>query len=172
MPNRTIYVSEDDMPLFQLAQKLSGDNVSSAIVQALRRFVDVEQQRRHGYDQVVVRVGDAGSRTKKRFLGVRIARWRHQTSTGKRVEIFDVYRTAKGHLAVHKRVSPNWVFWSDPESWRDPANWSAGWDAEEAGSSSLEVFGSSDELKGHVPDELHAAVLHSFDEVPLEDLDI
>jgi hypothetical protein len=42
VPNKTIYVSDGDLPLYQRAQELAGDNLSAAIAAALRRYVDVE----------------------------------------------------------------------------------------------------------------------------------
>ena len=42
VPNKTIYVSDGDLPMFQRAQDLAGGNLSSAIASALRRYVDVE----------------------------------------------------------------------------------------------------------------------------------
>jgi hypothetical protein len=42
VPNKTIYVSEGDLPVFQRAQELEGGNLSAAIAGALRRYVDVE----------------------------------------------------------------------------------------------------------------------------------
>jgi hypothetical protein len=41
VPNKTIYVSDGDLQLFQRAQELAGGNLSAAISKALRRFVDV-----------------------------------------------------------------------------------------------------------------------------------
>ena len=43
MPNKTIYVSEDDLPLFERAQELSGANLSSAIIKALKRYIELEE---------------------------------------------------------------------------------------------------------------------------------
>ena len=43
MPNKTIYVSDGDLPVFQRAQELADGNLSQAISRALRRFVDVEE---------------------------------------------------------------------------------------------------------------------------------
>ena len=40
MPNRTIYVADVDLPIFEKAQKLAGDNLSAAIAQALHYFVE------------------------------------------------------------------------------------------------------------------------------------
>ena len=48
VPNKTIYVSDGDLPLYQRAQELAGDNLSAAIAAALRRYVDVEEGRREG----------------------------------------------------------------------------------------------------------------------------
>ncbi len=42
MPNRTIYVADSDLPVFEKAQQLAGDNLSATIAQALRRFVEAE----------------------------------------------------------------------------------------------------------------------------------
>ena len=43
MPNKTIYVSDADVPTFERAQELAGGNLSATIVQALRRFVEMEE---------------------------------------------------------------------------------------------------------------------------------
>ena len=45
MPNRTIYVADADVPIFEKAQKLAGDNLSAAIAHALRSFVEREEAR-------------------------------------------------------------------------------------------------------------------------------
>ena len=34
VPNKTIYVADTDLPLFQRAQELTGDNLSATIVRA------------------------------------------------------------------------------------------------------------------------------------------
>ena len=68
VPNKTIYVSEGDLKLYQRAQAIAGGNLSSAIAQALRRYVDIQEGLREGFDDVVVRVG-IGSGKKVRFTG-------------------------------------------------------------------------------------------------------
>ena len=57
MPNKTIYVSDDDLPLYQRAQELAGGSLSAALARALRRFVEMEEGRLEGYDEITVRVG-------------------------------------------------------------------------------------------------------------------
>ena len=48
VPNRTIYVSDDDQPLYQRAQELAGGNLSGAISTALKRYVEAEDAREIG----------------------------------------------------------------------------------------------------------------------------
>ena len=76
MPNKTIYVSDDDLPLFERAQQLADANLSSAIVQALRRFIEIEEARQRGFEEITVLVNGEGAHQRKRFLGYRLARWR------------------------------------------------------------------------------------------------
>ena len=71
MPNKTIYVSDDDLPLYKRAQELAG-NLSSAISIALRKYVELEEGRLEGYDEITVRVGPGAGR-KQRFSGVLLA---------------------------------------------------------------------------------------------------
>ena len=39
MPNKTIYVAEEDLAIFQKAQDVAGESISKVIVQALRQYV-------------------------------------------------------------------------------------------------------------------------------------
>src|SRR5260221_8430078 len=68
MPNKTIYVSDDDLPFYERAQDLAAGNLSAAISAAVRRYVQVEEGRQEGYDEIIVRVG-AGAGRKVRFSG-------------------------------------------------------------------------------------------------------
>ena len=43
MPNKTIYVSESDLPLYERAQELTGGNLSQAITRGLKRLVELEE---------------------------------------------------------------------------------------------------------------------------------
>lgn len=111
MPNKTIYVSDDDMPLYQRAQQLAGGNLSSAIAQALRRFVDAMEAREQGLQEITVWVGRGTAARRKRFQGRTLGRWVHQT--GKSDEVFTVYGTAKDRLALHVQRGgpPDWGGW-------------------------------------------------------------
>lgn len=124
MPNKTIYVSDDDLPLFERAQELSGSNLSSAIVRALRRYIELEEARQGGLDEITVIVNMEGAHRRKRFMGQRLVRWVQETPDGKGTVILNVYRTAGKRYALHTHTMPQWErSWGDPEIDGDPKNW-------------------------------------------------
>ncbi len=187
MPNKTIYVSDDDLPLFERAQELSGANLSSAIVRALRRFIEIEEAQRRGFDEITVTVNGEGAHRRKRFLGQRLVRWLQPTVNGKGTEILSVYRTAGKRYALHTRSIPKWPFsGGDPDYMADPKNWGVGngllqklmtwgYDYEsfkESGDYTLQVFDTLEELKSHVSNDLYTAVSQAMEGPEIEDLDI
>ncbi len=166
MPNKTIYVSDGDLPFYQRAQELSGGNLSAAITGALRRYIEMEEGRLAGYDEITVQAGPGVGR-KLRFSGVLLGEWGH--STGQRVEVFRVYRTRTGKFAVHTERSPG-------------STWSGGWRGylgvgEQSwgftqGDSTLEVVDSLDALGEKIPAELYDMVAAAAEQPAVEDLDI
>ena len=187
MPNKTIYVSDDDLPLFERAQELAGANLSSAIVRALRRFIEIEEARQHGFDEITVMVNAEGAHQRKRFLGYRLARWLQPAANGKGTEVLNVYRTAGQHFALHTRSLPDWPFsGGDPDYAGNPKNWGVGngllqklatwgydWETfKESGNYILQVFDTLDELKAHIPEDLYKMVSQALEWPEVEDLDI
>ena len=57
MPNKTIYVRDEDVSLFEEAEKLGGDSLSGIIAEALRRFVTVKRAEMFGMQEHVLHVG-------------------------------------------------------------------------------------------------------------------
>ncbi len=59
MPNKTIYVRDADVDLFDKAEALGGGNLSATIAEALRGFVAAEEAkengRRRGYAELLDR---------------------------------------------------------------------------------------------------------------------
>jgi len=188
MPNKTIYVSDDDLPLFERAQELSGANLSSAIVRALRRFIELEEARQKGFDEVTVIVNGQGAHRRKRFLGQRLVRWLQETPDGKGTEILNVYHTAGNRYALHTRSIPDWeLSWGDPDQTRHPKNWGvangilkklSSWGYEdwetfkEAGDYSLQVFDTLQEMRLHVSADLYGAASKAMEGPEIEDIDI
>src|SRR5690348_12532163 len=158
MPNKTIYVSDADLPVFQRAQGLSGGNLSAAISTALRRLVEVEEGRLAGVDEITVRVGVAPGKL-QRFQGVQLADWNRSTSYG--VEHYRVYRTRTGKLAVHVARPKGWVHTAGKDGqltgWRKHFVADQQW-GETPAVSTLDVFETFDELEAAVPAELAAMV--------------
>jgi EXLDI family protein len=174
VPNKTIYVSDDDAPLYRRAQELAGGNLSAAIAVALRRYVEMEEGQKEGYDEITVTVGTGAGR-KVRFAGVLLGEWAHTTS--RRVEKIRVYRSRTGKFVVHTERSPEWTT-------PDGDKWSTGWRAwignwspnQEwsftSGEATLKVADTIEAVRDLVPPELYEIVSAIAEQPPVEDLDI
>ena len=173
VPNKTIYVSEGDLKLYQRAQELAGGNLSAAISGALKRYVDVEEGRLEGFDEIIVRVGVGKKRRKVRFSGVLLGTW--ATSSSSHPDIYRVYRTRSGKFAVHVDRQEGWDSRTPdgkPAGWRaqlglQPATWGS-----RTGSSSIDVYETLDAVREHIPAELYELVADAAQDVVVEDLDI
>jgi EXLDI family protein len=168
VPNKTIYVADGDLSLYERAQELAGGNLSAAITKALRRFVDLEDGRREGFDQITVRVGPKAGR-KVRFSGVLLGTWGNNTST------VNVYRSRSGKFVIHTQRSPDWTSRDaegKPGGWR---SWIGLGDFSWVGStgdSTLDVVETVDELREKLPPELFDMVAAAAKQPVVEDLDI
>jgi EXLDI family protein len=171
VPNKTIYVSDGDLPLYQRAQELAGDNLSAAIAAALRSYVDVEEGRAEGYDEIIIRVGIPAR--KVRFVGVFLGEWLNTSHS--RVETFRVYRGRRGKYVLHTERSPNYSVVDaegKPAGWRGylgVGNISYG---NSPGESTLEVIDTLDELFLRIPSQLYDMVASSAKLPTVEELDI
>ena len=173
VPNKTIYVSDGDLPLFQRAQELAGDNLSAAIAKALRRWVDATEGLNEGFDDVVVRVG-IGSGRKVRFTGILVGEW--VDSRSKTADHYRVWRGRTGKFVVHLERSPEyWVVDSEGKAVSGWRGWMGVGDVRYGGSpkeSTLEVAPSLDELRDKVPPELFDMVARASRQPSVEELDI
>ena len=112
VPNKTIYVADADLPVFERAQELTGDNLSATIVRALRRLVDIEEGRTEGFEEITVRVGTGAGR-RQRFVGVLLVEW--SRSTSEREETYRVYRSRSGKYVLHLKRSSESVWTAGPD---------------------------------------------------------
>ncbi|HEX9036130.1 MAG TPA: EXLDI protein [Ktedonobacterales bacterium] len=187
MPNKTIYVADADLPVFERAQELAGENLSATIAGALRRYVQAEEARQQGFVEVSVKVGSHRNFSVKRFMGRELARRRERDEPLARVVTQTVFQTARGRFAVYTRATPDWSRWATgwggdwdvdvdvdvdvaEGSWRvsrsgeqnrtGGVKWSAGdWSTWTADDErTLEIYETLDELKANVDEELAAAV--------------
>ncbi|MBA3822752.1 MAG: EXLDI protein [Ktedonobacterales bacterium] len=171
MPNKTIYVSDADAPLFERAQDLAGGSLSAAIVQALRRYVASEELAESG--EIVIKVGANGAYRQQRFTGRQVGKFYVPMPDGARASTYHVYVTNKGNFAVYVKELPNWAKMAR-RNWSDPANWEQYRNGWWTPTSRLEVYPTLAELEAHIPAELFAAVKAIVADSPdgIEDLDI
>ncbi len=172
MPNKTIYVSDGDLKLYQRAQELAGGNLSAAIVAALRRYVDVEEGRREGFDEITVRL-ESKPRRKVRFTGVLLGEWANTSPS--RVEHFRVYRGRSGKYVLHIERGPTYTMVDaagKPAGWRGYlgiGNISYG---SAPGESTIEVVDTLEELRERIPPQLFDMVSGFAQQPAVVDLDI
>lgn len=187
MPNRTIYIADADLPTFEKAQKLAGDNLSAAIAHALRTFVEREEARQSGYEDITVKVGKGRPYLQQQFRGRLIAKRRLNLGNEARQLTINVYQTARGRFAVYTKNQPNWSSWSHRRSIKPGKGWD--WDVDVSWSSGnqswndwsayyhddelrLDVYDTLDELKENIPEELYDAITRYLRGDEVEILDI
>jgi EXLDI family protein len=175
MPNKTIYVSDDDLVLYARAQELSGGNLSATITTALKRYVEVEEGRREGYEEITVKVGPGAGR-KVRFSAVLLGEWGRSTS--KTVELYKVYRSQKGKFVVHTERSPDYVWAPGDQSGAGGVRGflsmfspNQTWGSTQ-GEATLDVVDTVEELREKIPPELYDLIASVAEQPPVEDLDI
>lgn len=168
MPQKTIYVANDDQPVFDRAQELAGENLSAVIVRALREFVSKKDSQVKGMKEIMVQVGSKGLQREQRFRGRLALKWTAPSTDGKHWLTAQVYRTAKDNWAVALTRQPHPDFFSVRDFWKDadPSEYTA--------ETTLIVV---DDLANPGP-ELPTGLIHlmrdaaSRDEAPVEYLDI
>jgi EXLDI family protein len=172
VPNKTIYVADTDLPLFQRAQELSGGNLSATITRALRRLVELEEGKLEGYEEITVRVGP-GSGRRQRFIGVLLAEMGRTTKD--RNEQFHVYRSRSGKFVVHVARDAETMWTAGPDGstrgWRKHLSTDQQWGTS-APTATLEVVDSLEELRTKIPVELYDLVAAAAELAVIEDLDI
>ena len=165
MPNKTIYVADADLALFEKAQELAGGNLSSAITNALRRYVESEEPREVG--DIVVKVGTQGAYMQKRFQGRSVGKQTIVTPDQVRMLTYHLYLTAKQNFAVSIRETPNWHRRNWP---RNPESYMGDWWSP---TFRLEIYDSLEALQPNIPAELYAVAVSGAQSTDgIEDLDI
>ncbi len=172
MPNKTIYVADKDLELYTRAQELAGGNLSKAISMALKRYVDAEEGRLEGYEEITVRVGPGTGRKRQRqrFTGVKLGEWIR--SDNKTAEIYRVYRAKSGKFVIHTEKTPDYVQMTDETGWRKMLGLGEQVFGASTGEAFLEVVETLEELKAKIPAELYSMVAASAEAPPVQDLDI
>ena len=122
MPNKTIYVKDEDLSIFEEAEKLGGDSLSAVIAEALKRFVSVKQAEAQGLKEHTIKVGrirscGADDTRKVRFVGRELAAqtvYTGQTSSrDDRGTDYKIYQTQAGRILVWWKRWTRWEGGSD-----------------------------------------------------------
>jgi EXLDI family protein len=167
MPTKTIYVANEDLTVFERAQKLVGDNLSSVIVQSLKALIVREEAQSKGMKEVSVQVGTKGFQQEKRFNGRLVIRWQ---GAGDHNDWYTsrVFRTAKSQWAVELTKQPNMDVFRRRDFWRTADFF------EYTPDTQLLVFSGPDEAVDKLPTALVKLMrqAQSKDEAPVEYLDI
>ena len=106
--NKTLYIRDEDLPVWDRARELAGDKLSPVIVEALKRFVVEKEAQSRGFERIVVEYSDSldhGLPKAKAFFG----RWiidrkkpleSYDNSSAE--EVFSIAETAKTGVVVFK----------------------------------------------------------------------
>jgi EXLDI family protein len=174
VPNKTIYVSDGDLSLYERAQQLAGGNLSQAIAKALRRWVDAAEGQTEGYADVHVRVG-LGNGRKVRFVAALVGEWKIGSAGESRPAHYRVFQGRTGKYVLHVEWGSG--YWAVDGAGK-PAGW-RGWVGvgdvtytEFPKENTLEVVATLEELRDKVPDGLFDMVERAALQPTVEDLDI
>jgi EXLDI family protein len=170
MPNKTIYVADDDLPVYARAQELAGGSLSSVIAAALRHYVDYQEGLDEGYKEITIKVGRGKNRRAQRFIGALLGEW--GTWDNNKATHWKVYRSRKGKYVVQTERTTEAVQTGD-SSWRTMIGLTAsgGWGVKPA-ETTLTVIDTLDELQAVVPAELYDMVAGAPAPGDVEDLDV
>lgn len=106
MPNKTIYISDNDLPLADRAAELAG-GLSPAVMEGLKLYLRNTEAAERGFEEVHVVDRTDGVETRKIFQGRQLARL-SRSLEGKRVE-WTSYLTPKENIAVVRSEHPDFV---------------------------------------------------------------
>jgi EXLDI family protein len=170
MPNKTIYVSEVDLPLLEEASRLAG-GLSPAVTAALKLYVQREGRLlMPATDIIELDITDGAIIRRKRFRGRKLVSivQRHDL----RKIRYTAYVTAKEQYAVHVRDEPDWSRMAprDTATWTDPRTWDEDFYTDR--DNTLHVFGDLEAMRGELPDDVVTAVHDAASAPATEDLDI
>ena len=149
MPTKTIYVSDQDAPVFEEARTIAGETLSSIIVRSLREFLARQRQKESGMKEISVRTGSPHSEQEQRFYGARVSDWRGFSDDQEWWMQATVYRTQKDNWAVLLTQVCKASLLTDKKRWRESGDYLL-----ESRRSDLLVGATPEKLEGKIPADL------------------
>lgn len=169
MPNKTIYVSDSDISLFNEAKEIAGEALSSVISRALREYVSRNAKKNQGMKEISVKVGKGSAEQEKRFLGSEMGNWQGFSDDHEWWMEGKIYSTQKGNWAVYTKVICKASLLLDRKNWKQSGDYLINPRRDE-----LFVGKKLNDFKGKIPSELYDTLssLINKEEAPIEYLDI
>jgi EXLDI family protein len=169
MPNKTIYVSDKDLSLFDRAQEIAGEALSSVIALALREYVSRNEAKGKGMREIAVKVGQASSQREQRFIGQELGKWSGFSDDKVWLQEAKIYRTQKGNWAVYFKTNSKATLLTNPQEWKLSGDYLI--DSQQC---ELIVAEELAELEKKLPKALYTVIkdLAKKEENPVEYLDI
>jgi len=169
MPTKTIYVSEQDAPVFEEARQVAGETLSSIIARALREFLARQKQKESKLKEISVHIGSGNSEHEQRFYGTKLEDWRGFSDDQEWWLQASVYSTQKGNWAVLLTTVCKASLLTDKKRWKASGDYLL-----DSRRSDLFVGTKPEDLKGKIPTDLLYLVedLASHGEAPVTFLDI
>lgn len=110
MANKTIYVADVDLPIFEKARDLSKNNLSAVILEALKHYIHIQDLKNLGYEEIMLKVKQVGVVRCKKFIGRKLAS--DSTHIEGKIPLlksfYTVYQTAKGNFVLEITNFPDW----------------------------------------------------------------
>jgi EXLDI family protein len=165
MPNKTIYVSENDLPIFEEAQQIAGEALSPVIARALREYVSRNQEKDKGMKEVRVKVGLRGSEREQRFTAANLGKWKGLSQDKEWWLEATIFHTQKDHWAALLEYKGPATL--DRKAWLQSA-----W--QDRRHTELVVADGPDDFKDKIPEALFAHIrsLAEREKSPVDYLDI
>lgn len=169
MPTKTIYVSEQDAPVFEEARAVAGETLSSIIVRSLREFLAREHQKESKLKEITVRTGSRKSEQEQRFYGTKLGDWRGFSDDHEWWMQAQVYATQKGNWAVLLTQVCKASLLTNKRHWQESGDYLL-----DSRRSDLLVAPTPRDFEGKIPADLLRTVeeLSSRSEQPVTFLDI
>lgn len=169
MPNKTIYVSDQDIELFEEAKTIAGEALSSVISRALKEYVARHQEKEKGMKEIALKVGSAGAEREQRFVGSQRGEWQGFSNDKEWWLSAKIYRTQKDNWAIYFVHVCKASLLTNKKQWKESGDYLIN-----SKSSELLVATTPEGLKNKLPVELYKKLkeLAEREETPIEYLDI
>jgi EXLDI family protein len=156
MPNKSIYVSNEDVALFEEAKKIAGEGLSAVISKALREYVTRFKKRESAMTEISVLVGQQGHMFEKRFFARKLLEWKGLSDDKEWYLSAIVYLTEKSNLAIYLKTICKASLLFDKKKWKESGDY-----LQNSQKAELIVSRSISELKGKIPQGLLDLILLS-----------